>query len=184
MCIDTLRSNPKKRTLRVMFQYISVSTFCKKHGKDNKYYYNNQTLRQVTLRNVTFRKLYVTNRPSFRMPSLCRRRRGVLFISLVVLPRFCLQPIKTPRLLERFPTALGVTKQTTNDNITKTNLFHETFRFHVAKVRILFQTDVTQRFRNFSFCIKPLNNSTFSMFFIFLSGSTSSYHCQNRRQPA
>lgn len=68
-----------------MFQYISVSTFCKKHGKDNKYYYNNQTLRQVTLRNVTFRKLYVTNRPCFRMPSLCRRRRGVLFISLVVL---------------------------------------------------------------------------------------------------
>ncbi|MBQ4387258.1 MAG: hypothetical protein II822_06625 [Prevotella sp.] len=63
--------------------------------------------------------------------------------------------VKAPSALpERFPAASEVTKQTTNDNITKTNLFFLVLLFPDAKVRQKVETGIMLRFRSFFYCIK------------------------------
>jgi hypothetical protein len=66
---------------------------------------------------------------------------------------------KPSGLLERFPAASEVTKQTTNDNITKTNLFRIwliLFSFTDAKVRQKSESGIMLSVTKFSKCIMLL----------------------------
>ena len=75
-------------------------------------------------------------------------------------------------LLERFPAAVTVTKQTTNDNITtKTNLFtNKAFlEKHVAKIGVFLQTVFLICFIYFTFYIKILYKIEIQYFLVVIS---------------